>query len=92
MRGSGFETPATLESMTKSRCLESPASARARATEPLEFEITPTVQPLARARARASTASGSAWWQSPIGALKPRRHSAMARRSASSAMPSASSR
>ena len=69
MRGSGFSTPTTEESMMKSRCAASPVSSRMARTEPLEFEMTPATRPAARTRRTASSASGSARFQSPTGRL-----------------------
>ena len=69
MRGSGFSTPTTAESMMKSRCAASPVSSRIERTEPLEFEMTPATSPAARTRRITPRASGSARFQSPTGRL-----------------------
>jgi hypothetical protein len=69
MRGSGFSTPTTEESSTKSIHGASPVASRVRAAVPFEFEITPTTSAAAFARASAGAAAASAWVQRPKGAL-----------------------
>ena len=69
MRGSGFSTPTTEESMMKSSCAASPVSSRIDRTEPLEFEMTPATSPAARTRRIAASASGSARFHRPTGRL-----------------------